>query len=110
MMDVKRQDHYTRLPIQPIEYILENSMEYWRGNIIKYASRAGYKNYQNMGLEESAILDLQKAIHYCEMQISQIKGERYDGQPRQNESSTGSGEQSSAGTFGGDASPEREAY
>ena len=83
-MDVKKQDHYTRLPIQPIEYILDNNMEYWRGNIIKYASRAGYKQYGGMGLEESAILDLQKAIHYCEMQISQIKGERYDGQPGQN--------------------------
>ena len=110
MMDVKKQDHYTRLPIQPVDYILENNMEYWRGNIIKYASRAGYKQYSGMGVEESAILDLQKAIHYCEMQISQIKGERYDGQPRQNESSNGSGEPSSAGTVGEHASHEREAY
>jgi hypothetical protein len=110
MMDVKNQDHYTRLPIQPAEYILDNNMEYWRGNIIKYASRAGYKNYQGMGLEESAILDLRKAIHYCEMQISQIKGERYDGQPRKNESSNGSGEQGSAGASGEHASPERETY
>lgn len=109
-MDVKNQDHYTRLPIQPAEYILDNNMEYWRGNIIKYASRAGYKKEQGMGLEESAILDLRKAIHYCEMQISQIKGERYDGQPRKNESSNGSGEQGSAGTSGRDASPERETY
>ena len=109
-MDVKKQDHYTRLPIQPVEYILENNMEYWRGNVIKYASRAGYKQYGGMGVEESAILDLQKAIHYCEMQISQIKGERYDGQPRQNESSNGSGEQGSAGTVREYASNEREAY
>ena len=110
MMDVKNQDHYTRLKIQPKDYILGNNFEFWRGSIIKYASRAGYKNYEGMGVEESAILDLRKAIHYCEMQISQIKGERYDGQPRKNESSNGSGEQGSAGASGRDASPERETY
>ncbi len=75
-MDVKNQDHYTRLRVQPARYIMANDFEYWRGNVIKYASRAGHKQYQDMDEKESEIFDLQKAIHYCEMRIHQIEGER----------------------------------
>lgn len=66
--------HYTRYPIQPISFIMRNSMEFWRGNIIKYATRAGYKNYDNMTGPESELTDLKKVIRYAEMRINELNG------------------------------------
>jgi hypothetical protein len=74
-MDVKKQNHYARLVIEPAHYIMKNGFEYWRGNVIKYVSRAGFKLYHKNDAVESEILDLQKAIHYCEMRIEHLKGE-----------------------------------
>ena len=67
--------HYTRWPIEPINFIMRNGFEYWRGNIVKYAARAGAKVYGGMSAEDSEITDLQKVIRYAEMRINQIKGE-----------------------------------
>lgn len=53
-------DHYQKMKIQPVDYIVENDMGYMEGNIIKYISRYNYKG----GLE-----DLKKAQHYIEMLI-----------------------------------------
>ena len=49
-------------------------LEFWRGNIVKYASRAGHKMYDGMDEQESEITDLNKVIRYAEMRINQIKG------------------------------------
>ena len=38
---VNEPQHYARWKIEPITYIMQNGFEFWRGNIIKYASRAG---------------------------------------------------------------------
>ena len=72
---VEEPDHYSRWPIEPINFIMRNGFEFWRGNIIKYASRAGYKIYDGKSQEESEITDLQKVIRYAEMRINQINGE-----------------------------------
>jgi hypothetical protein len=72
---VDQPQHYARWKIQPITYIMRNGMEFWRGNIIKYASRAGFKIYDGMDQEDSEIKDLEKVIRYCEMRINQINGE-----------------------------------
>lgn len=50
--------HYKDQPIQPIEYILKNKLDFLSGNVIKYISRHKFKN----GSE-----DVKKAIHYCQM-------------------------------------------
>lgn len=68
-------DHYARWPIQPKEFIVRNGMEFWRGNIIKYASRAGFKQYPNMTLVESEIADLEKVKRYADMRLNQLNGE-----------------------------------
>lgn len=68
--------HYARWLIEPITYIMRNGMEFWRGNIIKYASRAGYKLYEGKTQTESEVLDLEKVIRYSEMRINQLNGER----------------------------------
>ena len=73
---VEKPSHYTRWPIEPITYIMRNGMEFWRGNIIKYASRAGFKTYDGKTQEESEVLDLEKVKRYCDMRINQINGEQ----------------------------------
>ena len=67
--------HYTRWKIEPITFIMRNGFEFWRGNIVKYASRAGYKLYPNQDSVQSEITDLQKVIRYANMRINQLNGE-----------------------------------
>jgi len=71
---VHKPEHYARWQIEPITYTMINNFEFWRGNIVKYASRAGYKMYDDMDEQESEITDLNKVIRYAEMRINQIKG------------------------------------
>ena len=52
-------NHYKKLGIEPIEYILANKLSYCCGNAVKYISRD----------KGSRIDDLNKAIHYLEMEI-----------------------------------------
>lgn len=55
-------DHYKNMPIQPLEYIVANDLQFCEGNVIKYVSRWRYKN----GVE-----DLRKARHYLDMLIQE---------------------------------------
>ena len=72
---VNEPKHYARWNIEPITYIMRNGFEFWRGNIIKYASRAGYKMYEGKTQVESEIIDLEKVQRYCQMRINQLSGE-----------------------------------
>jgi hypothetical protein len=53
-------DHYSSMKIEPVEFIHANNLDFFQGNIIKYASRYKKKN----GVE-----DLLKIIHYAQMVI-----------------------------------------
>ena len=72
---VNQPSHYSRWSIEPITYIMRNGFEFWRGNIVKYASRAGFKMYEGQTQVESEITDLKKVIRYAEMRINQLEGE-----------------------------------
>lgn len=72
---INKPSHYARWVIEPITFIMRNGFEFWRGNIIKYASRAGFKQYPKMNLVESEITDLEKVKRYCDMRINQLRGE-----------------------------------
>ena len=50
--------HYANLPIQPIEFVYKNNLDFLQGNVVKYVCRFRHKN----GVE-----DLNKAIHYLEL-------------------------------------------
>lgn len=50
-------EHY-QMPIQPIEFIVENNIPYREGNAIKYICRHRNKNGKQ---------DIEKAIHYLQM-------------------------------------------
>ena len=67
--------HYAKWKIEPVTFIMRNGFEFWRGNIIKYASRAGSKLYDGMDANQSEITDLKKVIRYAEMRINQLQGE-----------------------------------
>jgi len=69
---VNKPKHYTKFEIEPIEFIMKNKIEFWRGNIIKYAARAGAKKYDQMTEKQSEITDLHKVIRYAEMRINQL--------------------------------------
>ena len=55
-------NHYKKLPIEPIEFILGNNLSYCCGNAVKYISRD----------KGSRVDDLTKAIHYLEMEIDLV--------------------------------------
>lgn len=73
---VVRPSHYARWTIEPIVFIMQNGMEFWRGNIIKYVSRAGSKLYDGQDKVQSEITDLKKAMRYCEMRINLLEGKQ----------------------------------
>jgi len=65
MKDAINPSHYRQGTIETIEYILDQSMDYLEGNVIKYISRYKYKN----GLE-----DLEKAKWYLDKLIEENNG------------------------------------
>ena len=52
--------HYKSFTIEPWTFIQENGLNPFQANVIRYTCR-----YKNKG----GIQDLQKIIHYCEMEI-----------------------------------------
>ena len=68
-------NHYAQYAVEPIEFIMVNDMDSWRGNVIKYVSRAGSKLYDGQDETQSEITDLCKAIRYCEMRINMLNEE-----------------------------------
>ncbi len=57
-------DHYSKHIIQPYTFITVNNLSFFQGNVIKYVVRYKDKN----GVE-----DLKKIIHYCELEIEQLR-------------------------------------
>jgi hypothetical protein len=59
-------NHYKEFHIQPYEFISKNNLSFFQGTLLKYVCRYLLKN----GIE-----DLNKIIHYCELEIKE--NERY---------------------------------
>ena len=57
-------NHYKDFRIQPYEFISKNNLSFFQGNVVKYVCRYISKN---------KIEDLQKIIHYCELEILKLK-------------------------------------
>ena len=51
-------DHYKKMKLQPIEFIVANQIPYREANVIKYTCRHASKNGKK---------DIEKAIHYLQM-------------------------------------------
>jgi len=56
--------HYKSFAIEPWTFVQENNLNPFQANVIRYACR--YK-------KKGGIQDLEKIIHYCEMEIDFIK-------------------------------------
>jgi len=56
--------HYKHFHIQPYEFISKNNLNFFQGNVVKYVCRY---------LSKNKIEDLQKIIHYCELEILKLK-------------------------------------
>lgn len=52
--------HYARFKIEPIRFIVENGLNWFQGNIVKYGSRAQHKH-------ATPLEDISKIIRYAEM-------------------------------------------
>ena len=59
-------DHY-KLKIQPFDFIMENKLNFFQGNIIKYVVRY---------LMKDGIKDLDKIIHYCELEKKRLRDKK----------------------------------
>lgn len=57
-------NHYKNFTIQPYEFISKNDLSFFQGNVVKYVCRYLNKN----GIE-----DLDKIIHYCELEKKKLK-------------------------------------
>ena len=59
--------HYKRFVIQPYEFISKNNLSFFQGCVVKYVCRYLFKNKEE---------DLEKIIHYCELEILKLKDEK----------------------------------
>tara|TARA_R100000742_G_C4279644_1_gene104946 strand:- start:8569 stop:8808 length:240 start_codon:yes stop_codon:yes gene_type:complete len=60
-------NHYKNFKIQPYEFISKNNLSFFQGNVVKYVCRYLFKN---------KIEDLEKIIHYCQLEILKIKDDK----------------------------------
>ena len=60
-------NHYTKFPIQPYEFISKNNLSFFQGCVVKYVCRYISKN---------KVEDLEKIIHYCELEILKLKDKK----------------------------------
>ena len=56
--------HYKHFHIQPYEFISKNNLSFFQGCVVKYVCRYLFKN---------KIEDLEKIIHYCELEIKKMQ-------------------------------------
>ena len=59
--------HYNKGKIECIDYILDQELNFCRGNAVKYIVRAGLKD------KSKEIEDLQKAVFYLNREIENLK-------------------------------------
>ena len=59
--------HYKDMVIQPYEFMSKNNLSFFQGNVVKYVCRY---------LDKNGIQDLEKIIHYCELEILKMKDKK----------------------------------
>ena len=59
--------HYKDFHIQPYEFISKNGLTFFQGCVVKYVCRY---------IEKNGIQDLEKIIHYCELEIQKMKEDK----------------------------------
>lgn len=67
---VNNPSHYNRGKIQSADFIIDQGLNFCKGNAVKYIVRAGHKN------KDKEIEDLKKAIWYLNKEIETLERER----------------------------------
>ena len=61
-------DHYKKLAIQPMEYALQNKLDYAQANVVKYVTRHADKNGKADLLKAKHCIDLMIAHYYSDQE------------------------------------------
>ena len=75
---VNHPSHYTDGKIEVIDFINDKKLNFNRGNVIKYVSRAGKKASKALDMRKKEIQDLEKALFYLNDEIKRLKLELTD--------------------------------
>ena len=59
--------HYKNFRIPPYEFISKNNLSFFQGCVVKYVCRY---------LKKDKIKDLEKIIHYCELEIKKLRDDK----------------------------------
>ena len=59
--------HYKNFRIQPYEFNSKNNLSVFQGCVVKYVCRY---------LKKDKIKDLEKIIHYCELEIKKLRDDK----------------------------------
>ena len=70
---VNHPSHYTDGKIEVIDFINDKKLNFNRGNVIKYVSRAGKKASKALDMRKKEIQDLEKALFYLNDEIKRLK-------------------------------------
>ena len=63
-------EHYQRGDIQVWDFIADQKLDFFLGNVVKYVCRAGYKSY------EGELDDLLKAAKYIQKKLDLVQHKR----------------------------------
>ena len=61
--------HYKHFKIQPYEFITKHTLSFLHGCVVKYVCRY---------LSKNKIEDLEKIIHYCQLEIKKLEDQEMD--------------------------------
>ena len=56
--------HYKNFHIQPYDFISKDNLSFFQGCVVKYVCRY---------LQKNGVEDLEKIIHYCELEIKKLR-------------------------------------
>lgn len=70
---INHPSHYNSGKIEVYDFIESQNLNFAKGNVVKYVSRAGKKQAEGKTIEESALEDLKKARWYIEKEIKKYE-------------------------------------
>lgn len=73
MDNINHPSHYNSGKIEVYDFIESQELNFAKGNVVKYVSRAGKKRASGKSLNASALEDLKKAKWYLEKEIKKYE-------------------------------------
>lgn len=73
MDNINHPSHYNSGKIEVYDFIESQELNFAKGNVVKYVSRAGKKRASGKSMNASALEDLRKAKWYLEKEIKKYE-------------------------------------